>query len=166
MGTSPATTSRSAVTVRRARRTELAPVFALIQQARGSQLSPQDIVQKATGYGYLMAEVKERLIGVAGMLVENSVVCVRDLNAASTSMRGLATVALMDAVEAEAVALACEAVIVQVPKGTNVVEALLRDRHYEQKKLSEMKSLWREVASEQFENNMPLWVSNLRDRQR
>jgi len=154
------------VSVRRAKRTELAPVFALIQRARGGQLSPQDIVQKATGYGFLMAEVKERLIGVAGMLVENSVVCVRDLHAASTSMRGLATVALMDAIEGEAAALACDAVIVQVPKGTSVVEALLRDRHYEPKKLSEMKSLWREVASEQFAGNMPLWISNLRDRRR
>ena len=162
MGTSAATTSRSAVSVRRVKRTELGPVFALIQQARGGTLSAQDLIQKATAYGYLMAEVNAQLIGVAGMLVENSVTCVRDLHPARTSMRGLATVALMDAVEAEAGGLACEAVIVQVPKGTSVVEALLRDRHYQPKKLAEMKSAWREVASEQFESGVPLWVNNLR----
>jgi hypothetical protein len=162
MGTNPTATTRAAVTVRRVRRTELGPVFALIQGARGGQLPTEDIVQKAIGYGYLVAEVQDRIIGVAGMLVENSVACVRDLLAASTSMRGLSTVALMDAIEIEAGGLACEAVIVQVPKGTSVVEALLRDRRYEPKKLSELKGLWREVASEQFEATVPLWVTNLR----
>lgn len=164
MGTSPAATSRSAVTVRRVRRTELGPVFGLIQKARGGQLSQEDIVQKATGYGYLMAELGGRLIGVAGMLVENSIACVRDLHAVSLSVRALATIALMDTIEEEAGKLACEAVIVQVPRGSSGLEAILRDHRYQLKKLSELKSAWREVASEQFESGVSLWVKNLRER--
>ncbi len=164
MGTRAAEATRAAVSVRRARRTDLGPIFALIQRARGGQLTQQDIVAKATGYGYLMAELNERLIGVAGMLVENSIACVRDLHAVSTSMRGLSTVALMDAIEDEAGGLACESVIVQVPRDSTLIEALLSDRHYAAKRLNELRIAWREVAIEQFEPNVPLWVNNLRER--
>jgi hypothetical protein len=162
MGTGSAATSLSAVTVRRVGRTELGPVFALIQRAYGGALTQRELVQKATGYGYLVAEAQERIIGVAGMLVENSIACVRDLHPSGRSMRGLAIVALMDAVETEAGALACEAVIVQVPPGFGLAEALLRDRHYERKALDQMKALWREVAGDQFGSGVPLWVNNLR----
>jgi hypothetical protein len=163
MGTPPAEATGAAVSVQRARRSDLGPIFALIRRARGGRLSEQDIVKKAIGYGYLKAELNERLIGVAGMLVENSIACVRDLHPVSRSMLGLATVALMDAVEAEAGGLACEAVIVQVPPGSSLIEALLRDRRYAPRALSAMRSAWREVATEQFEVNMPLWVNNLRE---
>ena len=162
MGTSSASTSLSGVNVRRVGRTELGPVFALIQRAYGGKLTKQELIQKATGYGYLVAEAQGRIIGVAGMLVENSVACVRDLHYSTLSMRGLAIVALMNAVEAEAGGLACDAVIVQVPPGFALAEALLHDRHYERKALDAMKSLWREVASDQFGGELPLWVNNLR----
>ena len=127
------------------------------------QLSEADIVEKATGYGYLSAELNERMIGIVAILVENSIACARDLHAVSTSMRGLATVALMDAVEAEAGALACEAVIIQVPTGSTLIEALLRDRHYAPRSLAELRKAWREVAATQFEADVPLWVRNLRE---
>ena len=162
MGTNSASTSLSAVSVRRVGRTELAPVFALIQRAYGGKLTQQELVQKATGYGYLLAEAQGRIIGVAGILVENSVACVRDLHYAGLSMRGLAIAALVDAVEAQAGGLACEAVIIQVPPGFALAEALLHDRRYERKSLAEMKSLWREVAADQFGGELPLWVNNLR----
>ena len=162
MGASSTSTSLSAVSVRRVGRTELAPVFALIQRAYGGKLSRPELVQKATGYGYLLAEAQGRIIGVAGMMVENSVACVRDLHYAGLSMRGLAIVARMDAFEAQAGALACEAVIVQVPPGFALAEALLRDRHYERKLLGELKSLWREIAGDQFDSALPLWVNHLR----
>ena len=163
MGAHTADATLAAVNVRRARRTELGPVFAMIRRARGGQLSEADIVEKATGYGYLSAELHERMIGIVAMLVENSIACARDLHAVSTSMRGLATVALMDAVEAEAGALACEAVIIQVPTGSTLIEALLRDRHYAPRSLAELRKAWREVAATQFEADVPLWVRNLRE---
>lgn len=163
MDTHPAPRRGTGVTVRRAKRTDLGPVFALIQHARGGVLSSEEIIRKATGYGYLIAEAQERIIGVAGMLMENSVVCVRDLHAAGASTRGLATAVLMDAIEGEAGALACEAIIVQMPPGTPVMEALLRDRRYQRRTLDEMKRLWREVAREQFEPDAALWVNNLRE---
>ncbi len=150
--------------MRRAKRAELGAVFGLIQRARGGALTQDELVQKATGYGYLIAEAGERLLGVAGMLVENSVACVRDLHVTGASARGIATAALMRAIEGEAETLACEAIIVQVPPGAPVVEALLRDRRFAPRALDEMKSLWREVAREQFEPGVPLWVSNLRER--
>jgi hypothetical protein len=162
MGASSASTSLSAVSVRRVGRTELGPVFALIQRAYGGKLTQQDLVQKATGYGYLVAEAQGRIIGVAGMLIENSIACVRDLHPSGLSMRGLAIVALIDAIETEAGALACEAVIVQVPPGYALAEALLRDRQYERKPLDQMKALWREVAGDPFGSGLPLWVNNLR----
>jgi hypothetical protein len=150
--------------VARARRSDLGPIFALIRHARAGQLSERDIVEKAIGYGYLTAELNERLIGVAGMLVQNSIACVRDLHPVSRSMLGLATVALLDAIEMEAGGLACEAVIVQVPPGSKLIEALLRDRRYAPKPIGEMRPAWREVALEQFEADIPLWANNLRER--
>ena len=164
MGTHPAEATRDAVSVQRAKRSDLGAIFALIRRARGGQLTERDIIQKATGFGYLRAELNGRLIGVAGMLAESSITCVRDLHPVSRSMLGLATVALMDAIEAEAGGLACEAVIVQVPAGSKLIEALLRDRHYAPKPLGEMRKAWREVAAEQFEADVPLWVNNLREK--
>ncbi len=163
MDTHPAAGSRAGVSVRRAKRADLAPVFALIRHARGRALSDADIVEKATGYAYLIAEAQERMIGVAGMLAENSVVCVRDLHPSGAATRGLATAALLDAIEREAGGLACEAVIVQAPPGAPVIEAILRDRHYEHRAFDELKALWREIAREQFEPGAALWVNNLRE---
>jgi len=90
------------------------------------------------------------------------VACVRDLHYLALSMCGLATVALMDAVEKQAGRLVCEVVIVQVPPGFALAEALLHDRHYERKPLDDMKNLWREVAGDQFGGELRLWVHNLR----
>lgn len=151
--------------MRRAKRADLAPVFALIRQARGGALSAADIVAKATGYAYLIAEAQGRVVGVAGMLAENSVMCVRDLHLTGAAMRGLASAALLETVEREAGGLACEAVIVQAPAGVPVVDAILRDRHYEQRAFEDMKAPWREIVREQFEAGAPLWVTNLREPQ-
>jgi len=163
MDTHPTPRPASGVTVRRAKRADLARAFALIQHARGGAFSGEDIIRKATGYGYLLAEAPARLIGVAGLLIENSVACVRDLHAAGASTRGLATAALMEAIEREAGAMACEAIIVQMPVGAPVIEAILRDRHFAQQPIDGMKRLWREVAREQFEPGAALWVNNLRE---
>lgn len=164
MGTSATAAQGSGVTIRRAKRADLASVFALIQQARGAQLSQQELIQKATLFGYLMAETGGRLIGIAGMLVENSVTCVRDLHAAGASVRGLATITLLDAIEAEANGLACDSVMVQVPQqsGLNVIHALLTDRAYQRKGVNEMTRLQKEVAAEHFQEEIPLWVKSLR----
>ncbi len=163
MDAHPAPANRAGVSVRRARRADLAPVFALIRQARGGALSAADIVAKATGYAYLIAEAQGRIVGVAGMLAENSVLCVRDLHLTGAATRGLATAALLAAVEREAGGLACEAVIVQAPAGAPVVEAILRDRHYEPRAFEEMKAAWREIVREQFEPGAAFWVNNLRE---
>jgi N-acetylglutamate synthase-like GNAT family acetyltransferase len=164
MGTSPAAAQGSGVTIRRAKRADLANVFALIQQARGAQLSQQELIQKATLFGYMMAETGGRLIGIAGMLVENSITCVRDLHAAGASVRGLATLTLLDAIEEEANSLACDALMVQVPQqsGLNVIHALLTDRSYQRKAAGELTRLQKEVAGEHFQEDSALWVKSLR----
>jgi hypothetical protein len=165
MDAHPAPGNRAGVSVRRAKRADLAPVFALIRQARGGALSAADIVAKATGYAYLIAETQGRMVGVAGMLAENSVMCVRDLHLSGAATRGMATAALLDSVEREAGGLACEAVIVQAPPSAPVVDAILRGRHYEQRAFEDMKAPWRELVREQFEPGAPLWVNNLREPQ-
>ena len=166
MGKSAATVGSAALVVRRAKRADLAPVFALIQQARGAQLSQAELIQKATLFGYLMAESAGRLLGVAGMLVENSVTCVRDLHAAGSSVRGVATITLLEAIEDEATGLACDSVIVQVPQqpGLNVIHALLTDRTYRRKSMTEMTRLQQEVASEHFQEDIPVWLKSLREK--
>jgi ribosomal-protein-alanine N-acetyltransferase len=149
--------------VRRAKRTDLGAVFELIQRARGGAFTRDEVISKATGYGYWMAESGGRLLGVAGLLVDNSVACVRDLHTAGAAARGVAAAALLDAVEGEAGGLACEVVIVQAPPDTPVIDALLRDRGYAPRALDELKGLWRDVAREHFGADTRLWVGSLRE---
>lgn len=163
MGTNPPEAARAGVAVRRAKRTDLGAVFGLIQRARGGAFTRDELVGKATGYGYWMAEAGGRLLGVAGLLVENSVACVRDLHTAGAAVRAIAAAALLDAVEGEAGGLACEVVIVQAPPDAPVIEALLRDRGYAPYALDELKDHWRDVAGEQFDAGARLWVGSLRE---
>ena len=150
------------IQVRRARRAELSAVFGLIQQFDGSRLTPQQIMERATSYGYRVAEEDSLIAGTAGLLLTNSVACIRDLVAIDTNGGSVAIDALLSSIEREAAEMACEAVLVMLPAAGASLASRLRERHYVYMLLEQMKGLWREVAAEHFSGVPGLWVCSLR----
>jgi N-acetylglutamate synthase-like GNAT family acetyltransferase len=150
------------IQVRRARRAELGAIFALIQQFDGSRLTPQQIMERATSYGYLVAEEDSLIAGAAGLLLTNSVACIRDLVAIDTNGGSVAVEALLASIGQEAAEMACEAVLVMLPAASESLALPLRERHYVYMLLEQMKGLWREVAAEHFPGVPGLWVYSLR----
>lgn len=148
--------------VRRARRAELGAVFGLIQQFDGSRLTPQQIMERATSYGYRVAEVDSQIVGAAGLLLTNSVACVRDVAAIDTNGGSAAIDALLASIEREAAEMACEVMLVMLPLVGPPLASLLRERHYVYMLLEQLKGLWREVAAEHFPGVPGLWVYSLR----
>lgn len=151
-----------AILVRRARRAELGAVFALIQQFEDSRLTPQQIMERATSYGYLLAEEDTLISGTAGLLLTNSVACIRDLAAIDTDGGVVAIAALLAFIERESAEMACEVVLVMLPAAGASLASLLRERHYVYMLLEQMKGHWREVAAEHFPDVPGLWVYSLR----
>ena len=148
--------------MRRARRAELGAVFGLIQQFHGSRLTPQQITERATSYGYLVAEADSQIAGAAGMLLTDSVACIRDLATTDSDGGAAAIDALLGSIEREAAEMVCEVVLVMLPVASTSLALLLRERHYLYMLLAQMKGFWREVAAEHFPGVPGLWVYSLR----
>ena len=151
------------ITVRRIRRAELGTVFGFIQQFEGIRLTSPQIMERATSYGYWVAETNGKIDGVAALLLTNSVACVRDVAATGVSANNPPVQALLAAIEQEAARMACEAVLLRLSLAAATLEPLLRERYYTLMPLEQMKGFWRDVADEHFAGTPALWVFKVRE---
>lgn len=155
------------IEVRRAGRQDLAAVVRVVQRSSRSRLA----VDEATAMEWLfskglwVATGGSGVVGVAAWQVEN-LVCITDLfHVAPARYRERAGSRLLQAIEAEAGVLMCEANAMVLPAWTpRTVRTFLRGQGYEHKPFVELHRIWREVLGEWIQGEEELMVKRLRDR--
>ncbi len=155
------------IQVRRAGRQDLAAIAAVVESSSHSCLAVDEA--KATDWLFSkalwVATAESRMVGVVAWQVEN-LVCVTDLfHVAPAGYLERAGGRLLQAVEAEAGALMCEANAVVLPAWTaDQVRGFLQEQGYEHKHLGELHRIWREVLEEWLHGQEELMVKRLRER--
>jgi N-acetylglutamate synthase-like GNAT family acetyltransferase len=155
------------IRVRRAQRQDLAAIAGIVQRSSGSRL----VVDEARARDWLfskglwVATAGGAAVGVAAWQVEN-LVCITDLfHVAPACYREKAGTRLLQAVEAEAGVLMCEANAMVIPAWTpEAVRAFLEGQGYERRSLAELHRIWREVLSDWINGEEELMVKRLRER--
>jgi N-acetylglutamate synthase-like GNAT family acetyltransferase len=163
----PAFARTEELQVRRARRQDLADIARVVNESSATR----SVVDESTamdwlfGKGLWLATAGRLVVGVAAWQVEN-LVCVTDLfHVAPAGYRESAGSRLLQAIEAEAGVLMCEANAMVLPTWTQApVRAFLEGQGYELKSLDELHPIWREVLSEWIQGEEELMVKRLRDR--
>ncbi|MBN1658878.1 MAG: hypothetical protein JXA93_10775 [Anaerolineae bacterium] len=166
--TSPAAGEpQAAVEVRRAGRSDLAPIATLVREASEARLEidEADVMEWLFSKGLWVAAIGGNLVGVAAWQAEN-LLCVTDVFFAypPESLQA-AGAELLSTIEAEANTLMCEANVVALPSWTGeAVRACLAQQGYEPKTYDELHRIWREVLGEFVDQGQDLLVKRLRER--
>jgi GNAT superfamily N-acetyltransferase len=155
------------LSVRRARRPDLADIARVVNASSDSHLP----VDEARAMGWLfskglwVATAGSSVVGMAAWQVEN-LVCITDLfYVAPARYLRRAGSRLLQAIEAEAGVLMCEANAIVLPSWTPPpVRAFLQGQGYEPKELADLHRIWREVLGEWIQGEEDLMVKRLRDR--
>ncbi|NLF12789.1 MAG: GNAT family N-acetyltransferase [Anaerolineaceae bacterium] len=155
------------IAVRRAGRQDLAAIVRVVHKSSRSRLA----VDEATAMEWLfskglwVATGGSGVVGVAAWQVEN-LVCITDLfHVAPARYRKGAGSRLLQAIEAEAGVLMCEANAMVLPAWTpRTVRTFLQGQGYEPKPFAELHRIWREVLGEWIQGEEELMVKRLRDR--
>ena len=156
------------VKVRRARRQDLAAIARVVQKSSRSRLAVDEASAMDWLYSkglWVATDSASDVVGVAAWQVEN-LVCITDLFYVSPARyREKAGTRLLQAIEAEAGILMCEANAMVLPPWTpKTVRTFLRGQGYEHKPFGELHRIWREVLAEWVPGEEELMVKRLRDR--
>jgi N-acetylglutamate synthase-like GNAT family acetyltransferase len=164
------------IAVRRAKREDIPGIAALLHEATPNKdpVSEADVMEwlfskglwVATCHGALSNSAEATVVGVAAWQAEN-LLSVTDLFCVSPArLRANAGGMLLEAIEAEANVLMCEANVVLLPKGTpKAILAFFEQQGYEPREFRTLHRIWREVLSEfVFGNDQQLLVKQLRER--
>lgn len=153
--------------IRRARRSDLAPIASLVQRATRSRVKAgeAEVQEWLFSKGLWVAEQNDILVGVVAWQAEN-LVSVTDLFYVSPARsRSTAGGRLLETIEAEANVLMCEANVMVLPAWTSkAVRGFLQKQGYEPKGFEELHRIWREVLSEFVTGDQDLMVKRLRER--
>ncbi len=152
------------VVVRRAKRQDTKVIAGLINQVKkGAELLTEaDILERFLQKGYWLAFSK-RAAGVAGWQAENLVTCIDDFYLYPSKYREDVVGPLLEAVEAEAHQLQCEAALLLIEgEGSADEIEFYRLYGYEPGNLADLYWVWREVANEYMTAEKFLMVKQLR----
>jgi N-acetylglutamate synthase-like GNAT family acetyltransferase len=156
-----------AISVRRAKRDDIAGIAALVRNATqsGARADEAEVMEWLFSKGLWVAIQDESLVGVAACQTENLLSVTDVFYILPSQLRASAGSRLLETIEGEASTLMCEANVVLVPAGTSeAIRTFLERQGYEPKKFEELHRIWREVLSDFVTDELGLMVKQLRDR--
>ncbi len=156
-----------AIVVRRARRTDLKQMAALINASSGGALDYDEaqMMERLFSKGYLLALHGKELIGLVGWQTENLVAGIDDFFVKENKYWPIIGKILMDYIEEAVAELSCEAGLVFLhKKAAAAAKKMLKDRGYITKKPKEMVKAWREAAEDWQAEDTILLVKQYLDR--
>lgn len=154
-----------AVVVRRAKRHDLKLLTAIMRGSIRWRKPPseQDVLEMLFDKGYWIA-VSRQGGGVTGWRAENLVMCIDDFYVYPPSTYEQVGGPLLETVETEARALACEVAIVFMEEQVDPQAiAFFESKGYERQTLQDLNKLWREVAEEFLTEGRFMMVKRLRE---
>jgi N-acetylglutamate synthase-like GNAT family acetyltransferase len=155
------------IEIRRARRGDIAAIAALVQKATRSQVrvDEAEVMDWLFGKGLLVANEGDKLVGVAAWQTENLLSVTDVFHVSPARLREEAGGGLLNAIEAEANVLMCEANVMLLPAATpKAVRTFLQGQGYEPKEFGELHRIWREVLNDLVSGEPDLMVKQLRER--
>lgn len=155
------------ITVRRAKRSDLAAIPALIRKATRSRvkLDEAEVMEWLFGKGLWVATQDDNMVGVAAWQAENLLSVTDIFYVSPARLLSQAGSQLLETMEAEAGTLMCEANVALLPASTSkTVQAFFKRQGYEPKAFDELHRIWREVLGEFDTDDSILVVKQLRDR--
>jgi ribosomal protein S18 acetylase RimI-like enzyme len=155
-----------AVTVRRAKRGDVRTLAAIMKGTMRWRPPPtqEQVLEMLFDKGYWLA-LSRKGGGLTGWRAENLVMCIDDFYVYPPQFYPQVGGPLLETVETEAKALSCEVAIVFLE--TRITPAAIRffeSRGYERQELSQLFSVWREVAQEFLTDTRFMMVKKLRER--
>jgi N-acetylglutamate synthase-like GNAT family acetyltransferase len=155
------------ITIRRAKREDLAGIATLVRTATRSKINVDEaeVMEWLFSKGLWVAVHEGALVGVATWQTEN-LLSVTDLFYVSPAkLRARAGRPLLEAIEGEAGTLMCEANVLLLPEWTSkAVRTFLQGQGYEPQEFGDLHRIWREVLGEFATDEMDLLVKRLRER--
>lgn len=155
------------VEVRRARRSDVAGIVAMVRQAtQGKDLVEEaDVLDWLFGKGLLIAAYGGAVVGMAAWQTENLLSVTDRFYVYPAKLRAKAGSRLLAAIEAEVNVLMCEAnVMILPPRTSKAVRSFLNKQGYEAKTFQELHRIWREVLGEFVADQPDLMVKRLREK--
>ncbi len=153
--------------VRRAGRSDLASIAALVRKATRSRLEVDEatVQEWLFGKGLWVVEQDGTVVGVAAWQAENLVSVTDVFQISPARLRAAAGGRLLETIEAEANVLMCEANVVVLPAWTSeAMRGFLNKQGYELKAIEELHRIWREVLGDFVGGDQDLMVKRLRER--
>jgi len=138
------------IEVRRARLSDAERIADFVNSARTDrQVSQMDVAERFSQVGFLLAEQRGKIVGVAGWRVENLVVCMTDFLIAPGVERVSTGRALVTAMEKEGQVLQAEAAFLFLPNNpSRELVTYWEQLAYTRKTITELPKAWREAALE------------------
>ena len=158
--------SADCLTVRRARLADAEALAAFVNVTRSearAQLSQIDVAQRFGQVGFMIAECRDRMVGLLGWQVENLVVRATDFLIAYDRDPAAVGRALVAWMEAEGSELLAEAVVLFLPNRASVaLVTFWESLGYELERLDKLPSAWREAVTEYSLEAQDVMVKRLR----
>ncbi len=153
--------------LRRAKRSDLTAMSALMAQATNASIVPSEMemMENLFSKGYFVAEVGDQLLGLVGLRTENLIAGIDDFWVRSSDLWPTVGKALLESVEAEANTLSCEvALLFARPEAGPVSMAFFKKMGYNKKSPQDLLKMWREAARDYYTEGSVLLVKQLLDR--
>jgi len=162
----------SEIRVRRAKLADAAAIAEFVNAAHAgarstaqsvAQVAAQDVLDRFSQGGFMLAQVDARLVGLLGWQVENLVVRVSDLLISYPADPKVVGQALIDKMESEASVLVAEAVLLFLPSNPSAkLLAFWEGFGYEFAGLKDLPRAWREAVAERGLDAQGVMVKRLR----
>lgn len=143
--------SGAEIEVRRARRGDIPAIVALVRKATQSRVrvDESEVTDWLFGKGLWVATQGESLVGVVAWQAENLLSVTDRFYVSPARLWAQAGSRLLEAIEAEANVLMCEANVVLLPaEASKATRTFLQRQGYELQELQALHRIWREVLSE------------------
>jgi N-acetylglutamate synthase-like GNAT family acetyltransferase len=153
---------RQGLLVRRAQARDAERVAEFVNRALHGRVSirPRQVIGRLGEVGFLMAEEDHAMLGLIGWHVENLVACVTDVLIWPASEREMVGRALFDEMEAQAIGLQAEAVLLLLPVSRlSELMPFCEAFGYGLRRVEDLPPAWREMACQagrEDEDDMPV----------
>jgi N-acetylglutamate synthase-like GNAT family acetyltransferase len=153
------------IEVRKARLSDAERIADFVNSARAErQVSRMDVAERFSQVGFLLAEQRGKIIGMAGWRVEKLVICLTDFLVAPGADRLMTGRALVAAMEKEGEYLQAEVSFLFLP--ANPSQELIdywQQLAYTRKAMSELPKAWREASKEWNPQALEAMIKQIRE---
>ena len=153
--------------VRRARRSDLTEIAALIAQATHGkhQMDEGQMMERFFSKGYFLADAGGQLLGIIGLHTENLIATLDDCMVRSAALWPTVGKVLLEAVEEDARQLSCEVMLAFLRPEAGPMATVLFEKHgFVRKQIEEIAiKMWREAAEQYAGDGSVLMLKRLLD---